>query len=766
MATPYEEWARNVRALCPNVSTEDVLVDLKKTGSVDLTVNRIFDGQFLEGTERDPSLAFLYEPALIRPQTFEVSTSPPPLPPQIINSLEVEESTELLYTSSSAGLKRKRPVVSDSGTELDRSFDGTQIDFSKTTSSASATGSKSSSLPKPAHLSSDDEVIDLTNQPNLAPLNPSTSRPPVIAQQHPPAAVTNHSQSHSKSAYSSIPITSRLSSRDRAWDFGDDDDDDGEDLLATIPSLTSKPPLPPTYRGPIAPPLTAPYSQKTSLSSQSRPTTPLSDITSSQQSSVIVLSSDDESNTQLSQSSFGSSIGTASSSKRPAASGPSNLKRSFTSDTIDTLSSDLGGADDATPEPKPKRRKRKSDEDVQLAEAAKADKQRQREEAKRAKEEAKLLKQQEREEKQREKQRLKEEKDVQKRLETEERKAAREANKKREKAASIREMIVDISPSFITKVSGSVIDTIKDAGAEVAIVELPIPCSIRWRRRVVRVWDENSNRWVGCPKRIEEEDFALVRFDGEEFARLVVEPTGLVGCAQRLQAGFAGKKIILLVEGLEKYFGARKRQLSSKFMAEVQAAYGAGGGGGGPSAGGQRKGGRQKNTSLAELPDRARVYSEVADLQLLFGNKVVFHECKPGEEAANWVSVFTAQIGQAPELRQVHRSEATFDLRFGDNIKSGANHADTWLKMLQHVAMCSEPKAKAIVQKYPSLRALYKAYERCESAEVGAKLLATMQINLGTSVNPRLRNLGPVLSRRIYESVMIDNPGYSLIMGE
>ncbi|EGF82095.1 hypothetical protein BATDEDRAFT_87135 [Batrachochytrium dendrobatidis JAM81] len=51
-----KEWAEHVVAMCPGTTFSNALVDLSKTGSLEQTINRIFDGQFLEGTERDPSL--------------------------------------------------------------------------------------------------------------------------------------------------------------------------------------------------------------------------------------------------------------------------------------------------------------------------------------------------------------------------------------------------------------------------------------------------------------------------------------------------------------------------------------------------------------------------------------------------------------------------------------------------------------------------------------------------------------------------------------
>ncbi|RIA93271.1 hypothetical protein C1645_722732 [Glomus cerebriforme] len=48
--------ASEVQAICSEKSLKEILVDLHKTKSVEFTINRIFDGNFLEGTHLDLSL--------------------------------------------------------------------------------------------------------------------------------------------------------------------------------------------------------------------------------------------------------------------------------------------------------------------------------------------------------------------------------------------------------------------------------------------------------------------------------------------------------------------------------------------------------------------------------------------------------------------------------------------------------------------------------------------------------------------------------------
>ncbi|KAL2916365.1 hypothetical protein HK105_204121 [Polyrhizophydium stewartii] len=56
MASVPDGWADQILAMCPSLARDDVLLDLAHTGSVESTLNRVFDGLFLVGTRRDPSL--------------------------------------------------------------------------------------------------------------------------------------------------------------------------------------------------------------------------------------------------------------------------------------------------------------------------------------------------------------------------------------------------------------------------------------------------------------------------------------------------------------------------------------------------------------------------------------------------------------------------------------------------------------------------------------------------------------------------------------
>lgn len=66
-------------------------------------------------------------------------------------------------------------------------------------------------------------------------------------------------------------------------------------------------------------------------------------------------------------------------------------------------------------------------------------------------------------------------------------------------------------------------------------------------------------------------------------------------------------------------------------------------------------------------------------------------------------------------------------LKFGDTIKSGINHTDTFRKMLEQVFLVSESVSLGIINQYKTLESLYSAYEILDRND-GQLLLENLQV--------------------------------------
>ncbi|CAG8435963.1 uncharacterized protein OCT59_010764 [Rhizophagus irregularis] len=91
--------ASEVQAICGEKSLEEILVDLYKTQSVELTINRIFDGNFLEGTRLDPlKVSKISFPIHLLNEDYVTSTKNQPIKTNFNNELL---STNSAKTNSS-----------------------------------------------------------------------------------------------------------------------------------------------------------------------------------------------------------------------------------------------------------------------------------------------------------------------------------------------------------------------------------------------------------------------------------------------------------------------------------------------------------------------------------------------------------------------------------------------------------------------------------------------------------------------------------------
>ncbi|TPX69605.1 hypothetical protein SpCBS45565_g02357 [Spizellomyces sp. 'palustris'] len=352
-----------------------------------------------------------------------------------------------------------------------------------------------------------------------------------------------------------------------------------------------------------------------------------------------------------------------------------------------------------------------------------------------------------------ERQREKEERMKRKKEEGEVRKAMRNVNTIRSKSDCITEMIVEISCDFVSDEENALLlATLREAGAQASLVSLPIPRSLRWSRKVAREWNAADECWEPCSEKIESEPFVLVRLTGDQFAEVLARANGnLLPYNQTIRTAFPDTKIIYLMEGLESYYKRKNRTKAAAKRANDEE-------NDEQDSGRKRK---RKPASDLTLPTPLEMEEQLLMLQLEEERNVYVHLSKSPKETIEWIGSFTEQISMVPELR--HRSEQAWQLNFGDKIRSGADDANTWVKMLEQIQMCTESRAKAIVQVYPSLQSLYCAYERCTSATEARNLLAKIQVNSGTAANPNLRNIGPQLSKRVYAAVMEEDPSKVLM---
>ncbi|KAJ3186636.1 hypothetical protein HDU85_007456 [Gaertneriomyces sp. JEL0708] len=779
---PLDAWADNILVLYPHLKRSDVLVDLRKTKSLDVTMNRICDGIFLEGTYLDST----YDTILIEETTPPRSsedwrakaavatsamidlTSPSPARPSAFQRAPDRPLSPLLNyaDNASSGSPQKPPkrTVTNCSSRKTCSPERQQPFKSVSTgpyasmftrclrpltnlvqepsSMAIATSPKA---PLYGESDEDDDIIDLsqgtysTDSLGLGMLNDDSQVSNKTTSKGSTAPSTSRATpaGHKKSSPVAAPVG--LDSQATTITLLSDD----EDYMVVAPRQD-------ITKATKASCLGARRSQSASVSTTSVTQYAFCQFSSDSDEELIrpipspfqsILNRSYSDTTGLSsvslQERIHEVIGTAPGAK-PNSQQATRRERTPASEA--TASSVGVRASRGATKP---RKRRAVDEpvdgDSQATVTLEGDEGTVAGVSGKPTKKPKGEKLQEREAAKLEKQRQKEAKAAQREHETTLRKQHSAVNKIRTKYDCIKEMIVDIAPDFYAKEdTGLLAATLREAGAEVCEKAHAARRAVRWRRKVDREWCDAEECWKPCTQRVEDEKFVAVRVPAEEFAKIVggleeeccTPPGGIpiVEHFKKLSRGFPDCVIIYLVESLENYVKRRAKASTS-------------------STSTRRK---IKSVPLAELPTGDQIEEALMELQMESGNRCRVHMSRNWKETIEWVVTFSEQIGLIPELGR--RSETAWAHSYSDNIKSGQTPHDTWMKMLQQVHMCTEPRAEAITSKYPTLTALYDAYEE----GVGASLLANIKLQNN-------RNFGPQLSKRVWTVLMEEDANVTLM---
>ncbi|KAI9335122.1 hypothetical protein BDR26DRAFT_866207 [Obelidium mucronatum] len=683
-----------VQLMCPHLASEDIRLDLEASGSIEATINRVFDSLFLVGTRKDPSLALLSEPDFaqdeFRPATEPSSCSRPP-----------------------PALKKTETICLDSSDD-----DAELIDLSQKSSSYRAmphvapttTTAMPSSLLVSSNKGSDVVVIDDSDEeiPLPTPRKPvqfrplssiTVSPPPEKCTFSPKAPLSWKAQLEREAAFLAsssdedkpkkpkkreILGLSTSSWLDKPLDSSDDEDSGKKEDDKKKKKKQEK-------------------EKKKSGSSH------LNDLMNKKYG--MVQSDSDDSDCSPKRRRKGDASGSDVDEMKKSR--KRKKGRSRNADSSSSSSSD---------EETNSKKKKKSSADKEAEKRYKAE---ERERVKQEKAEAKRL---EKEEKEREKERKKLEKEAAKKITAE----TTAANKLRDKRAAVTEMTVVIDPSFVTALPGGarIIDAVQEVGAKIAMSRQDIPSALQWTRNVTRQWNADREIWIPCVPRIETEPYVLVRLSATEFSKLVLEDDGVDKYLLNIRRLYGQQnKPILFIEGMRDLLKSRTKIISNQIQTQVRMM-----GGGSVGNAGSRSQSHQKIASKEEF--------DVALLRLqMFGDCFV-QLSETLEETADLIVSFTTSIAMIPERKS--RSEQQLRLNFGDTVKSGDSLSDVWRRMLMEVKPLSVAAADIIMKDYPSYRSLMDTYSRTPARE-RESLLEHIRIDLVTSQ----RKLGPKMSKKI-----------------
>ncbi|KAI1780740.1 ERCC4 domain-containing protein [Hypoxylon cercidicola] len=351
----------------------------------------------------------------------------------------------------------------------------------------------------------------------------------------------------------------------------------------------------------------------------------------------------------------------------------------------------------------------------------------------------------EKERKRIEKERAKEQRAIDKQKE----KALAEVNKlKTNKKVAGPEMIVDLPTTLSVGIKAQIEKLLNDLSVQFEYQDSPIDNVVRWRRRVVSIYDKEKGQYNPVPMYIKKEDHVLVIIEAADFVKLVLGDEGqdLETHISTLKTCFPGTTLVFLMEGLMPWMRKNRNILNRQFTSAVRALDA------NDSSGPASSQARRRNKARQEYVDEDVIEDALLSLQVVHG--ALIHHTNAQVETAEWVAVFTEHLGTAP-YRKVREAaaDASFCMEAGQ-VKTGDDAKSTYALMLQEVNRVTAPIAYGIAAKYGSVGELVRGLER-----EGPLALEGCRKSANGDGAFTDRVVGQAISKRMYKIFTSRDPG-------
>ena len=343
-----------------------------------------------------------------------------------------------------------------------------------------------------------------------------------------------------------------------------------------------------------------------------------------------------------------------------------------------------------------------------------------------------------------------------------------EVNKaKLDKKDSTPEMIVDLPASL----HGQRVDTqtrefLNNLQVDSAVYQSGIPDVIKWRRKVKARWNPDEGRWEPLPRmQIEDEKHIMCILPAADFISLSSakddDDDDLDTHVSKLKRAYPDSIPIYLIEGLTRKLRENKTAANRQYQNEVLNAD--------PQT---------TNLPTSHPPKRRKPpppivneeHIEDALLRLQVQHACLIHHTATHVDTAEWIATFTQHISTIPyKLTRLALTTSTSSCLEPGQVKTGQDVSDTYSKILQEIIRVTPPIAQAIVNEYPSLSALSRAFRKADErgAEMGggggSALLERLQKATSRNGGFSDRCVGKAISRRVYGVFMEGDPASTRI---
>lgn len=283
----------------------------------------------------------------------------------------------------------------------------------------------------------------------------------------------------------------------------------------------------------------------------------------------------------------------------------------------------------------------------------------------------------------------------------------------------------------------------KDFVATCSRVDDNLPC-IKWRRKTVTANGDFEDWYV--------EPEVLIAVSATHFFEMIQASTS-VGIAEDQLSLFVesaqkqclGLKVHLVCIGYEKFV----KSLKAKKARETKK--------GGSESSGRKKKNSIPNVSIGDIENAS------VDLQIKHNIMITYTETP--EEFVTLIKQVTKSVGEAP-YKRLKRQDVQFMNEIPSvkiNAKTGEGKRQAWKQMIQQFHNVTTVMATAIVDRYPSVVSLIKAYRECGPDVAKAELLlAEIPVRRGVGTLQTSRRIGPELSYKMYRQFTSVEPSESL----
>ncbi|KAI7892156.1 uncharacterized protein EV154DRAFT_505797 [Mucor mucedo] len=310
---------------------------------------------------------------------------------------------------------------------------------------------------------------------------------------------------------------------------------------------------------------------------------------------------------------------------------------------------------------------------------------------------------------------------------------------KSNRVETIKEMIVEMHPDFVETKAGELLKMVLEKKETTIREGNRGPYHLLWKRICTSEWDEDTLAFIPYKEpKVITEPFVLVYVDIYELFKHIQADTTDDYVDHIKSATEPDHQIFLLVEGLQAYYRKKINLERRIFDEQIRSTID------GASTSASR---RKIQPEIENGPSHKQV--EEAVNYLILKKDIMFVMTKSDEDTVSWIESLTTDLALGRYKNK--NLNSTYKSR-----KACSDPTENYSKILQEIQLCTQAVATSVMNEYPTLQSLHRAYTR-ESKVTGEQLLADLDVER-SALSARDRKVNRSMSKKIYRIFSTDDP--------